>query len=129
MIQRVARVFGFDYRIEVYTPGPKRVHGYYTLPMLHHGHLIGCLDAKAHRAERWLEVRHAHFEPWFAEPRTSPAGWGQLDQDEAFAGLAEALGSLAAFVGADEVALLCVTPRRLRAPLARGLRGRGPIAP
>src|SRR5207247_5941330 len=49
---RVTRLFGFDYRIEVYTPGPQRVHGYYTLPILHHGHLIGRLDAKAHRAER-----------------------------------------------------------------------------
>src|SRR4029450_4940072 len=37
---RAARLFGFDYRIEVYTPGPKRVHGYYTLPILHAGHLI-----------------------------------------------------------------------------------------
>src|SRR5262249_40299603 len=34
---RVARLFGFDYRIEVYTPGPRRVHGYYTLPILHDG--------------------------------------------------------------------------------------------
>ena len=49
--ERVARLFGFDYRIEVYTPGHKRVHGYYTLPILHHGHLIGRVDAKSHRAE------------------------------------------------------------------------------
>src|SRR4029434_4379051 len=63
---RVARLFGFDYRIEVYTPGPKRVHGYYTLPILHHGHLIGRVDAKSHRADRKLEVRHVHFERWFA---------------------------------------------------------------
>src|SRR5439155_486564 len=82
---RAARVFGFDYRIEVYTPGPKRVHGYYVLPILHHGHLIGRLDAKAHRGERRLEVRHVHFEPWFASAQVSPAGWGRVDQDEALA--------------------------------------------
>ena len=120
---RVARLFGFDYRIEVYTPGPRRVHGYYTLPILHHGHLIGRLDAKAHRAERRLEVRHAHFESWFASVQAPPAGGARVDQDEALAGLGEALGSLAAFVGADEVTLQRVTPRRLRASLARTLRG------
>src|SRR5689334_5510413 len=59
--ERVARLFGFDYRIEVYTPGHKRVHGYYTLPILHDGRLIGRVDAKTHRAERRLEVRHVHF--------------------------------------------------------------------
>jgi len=121
---RVARLFGFDYRIEVYTPGPKRVHGYYTLPILHHGHLLGRLDAKAHRAERRLEVRHVHFEPWFAAARTPPAGWGHVDQDEALAGLVEAIGSLAAFVGAEAVGISRVTPRRLRTPLARLLRDR-----
>ena len=50
----------------------KRVHGYYTLPILHHGHLIGRLDAKAHRVARWLEVRHVHFERW-AGPGRDPA--------------------------------------------------------
>jgi hypothetical protein len=123
---RVARLFGFDYRIEVYTPGPKRVHGYYTLPLLHHGHLIGRLDAKAHRADRRLEIRHAHFEPWFATTKTPPTGGGHLDQDEALAGLGEALGSLATFVRADEMTLSRVTPHRLRAPLARALRGGAP---
>ena len=118
---RVTRLFGFDYRIEVYTPGPKRVHGYYTLPLLHHGHLIGRLDAKAHRADRRLEIRHAHFEPWFAATKTPPAGGGYVDQDEALAGLGEALRSLATFVGADDVTLRRVTPHRLRASLARAL--------
>jgi uncharacterized protein len=120
---RAARLFGFDYRIEVYTPGPKRVHGYYTLPILHHGHLIGRVDAKAHRADRRLEVRHAHFEPWFAAAGPPAAGWGRVDVDEALAGLAKAFGSLAAFVGADRVDLGRVTPGRLRRPLAQRLRG------
>ena len=116
---RVARLFGFDYRIEVYTPGPQRVHGYYTLPVLHDGHLIGRLDAKSHRAERRLDVRHVHFEPWFRRGGAPPAGAGRLDQEAALAGLGEALGSLATFVDAADVTLGRVTPSRLRAPLAR----------
>jgi uncharacterized protein YcaQ len=119
---RVARLFGFDYRIEVYTPGPKRVHGYYTLPILHHGHLIGRVDAKAHRPERRLEVRHVHFEPWLAGTATPPAGHGRVDLDAALAGVAETLGSLATFVGGDVTRLRRVTPHRLRAPLVRALR-------
>ena len=118
---RAARLFGFDYRIEVYTPGPKRVHGYYTLPILHHGHLIGRVDAKTHRAARRLEVRHVHFEPWFAAAGASPAGRGPVDRDAALAGVAGAMSSLGVFVGADEVSIGRVTPRRLRAPLTRCL--------
>ncbi len=119
---RVARLFAFDYRIEVYTPGPQRVHGYYTLPILHHGHLIGRLDAKAHRAERRLEIRHVHFEGWFAAGTPAPAGSAALDQDEALAGLVAALRSLTVFVSADTIVLRRVTPHRLRAPLARLMR-------
>jgi hypothetical protein len=119
---RVTRLFGFDYRIEVYTPGPRRVHGYYTLPILHDGHLIGRVDAKAHRGEGRLEARGVHFEPWFAGARPAPTAAGAVDRDAALAGLAEALGSLATFVGAREVTLGRVTPGRLRPPLARALR-------
>ncbi|HSF04835.1 MAG TPA: crosslink repair DNA glycosylase YcaQ family protein [Methylomirabilota bacterium] len=121
--ERVARLFAFDYRIEVYTPGHQRVHGYYTLPILHHGRLIGRVDAKAHRAERRLEVRHVHFEPWFAAGAVAPAAAEAIDRDEALAGLAGALRSLAVFVGGEELVLRRVTPRRLRAPLARALPG------
>jgi uncharacterized protein YcaQ len=122
--QRVARLFGFDYRIEVYTPGPKRVHGYYTLPILHDGHFIGRVDAKAHRAERRLEVRHVHFEPWFAAGLAGPTG--TVERDAALAGVADALRSLATFVGGDDVVIRRVTPQRLRSPLQRALRA--PVA-
>src|SRR5439155_963952 len=115
---RVARLFGFDYRIQVYTPGPKRLHGYYTLPILHDGHLIGRVDAKAHRAEGRLEARGVHFEPWFAAGRTPPTERAAVDREAALAGLADALGSLATFVGASEVTIDRVTPGRLRPPLA-----------
>ncbi|MBM3217699.1 MAG: winged helix-turn-helix domain-containing protein [Candidatus Rokubacteria bacterium] len=112
--ERVARLFGFDYRIEVYTPGDKRVHGYYTLPILHDGHLIGRVDAKTHRAEGRLEVRHVHFEPWFAAGAPSPVAGERVDQDAALAGVADACRSLAAFVGASETVIGRVTPSRLR---------------
>jgi len=119
--QRVTRLFGFDYRIEVYTPGHKRIHGYYTLPILHDGQFIGRVDAKAHRAERRLEVRHVHFEPWFVASAPPPTGGAPLDQEAALSGVAEAVRSLAVFVGGDDITLRRVSPHRLRAPLSRAL--------
>ncbi|MGH7730738.1 MAG: winged helix-turn-helix domain-containing protein, partial [Candidatus Eiseniibacteriota bacterium] len=120
--ERTRRLFGFDYRIEVYTPGHKRVHGYYTLPILHDGQLIGRLDPKTHREDRRLEVRHVHFERWFANGAHPPAAaWGALDRDAALAGIAGALRSLATFVGADRVTLGRATPAALAAPLRRAL--------
>jgi uncharacterized protein YcaQ len=119
---RIARLFGFDYRIEVYTPGPQRVHGYYTLPILHDGHFIGRVDAKAQRAEGRLDIRHVHFEPWFGAGSASPVTGEPIDRDAALAGLAEAFASLAVFVSARDVRLDRVTPASLRGPLARCLR-------
>src|SRR5215468_966993 len=126
---RVARLFGFDYRIEVYTPQAKRVHGYYTLPILHHGRLVGRVDAKTHRADKRLDVRHVHFERWLANGGQPPAGLpGPLDVDETLVGVADALASLGRFVGAEQLTLTRVTPGRLRTPLARALR-QGQVSP
>jgi uncharacterized protein YcaQ len=120
---RTRRLFGYDYTLEVYTPGTRRVYGYYSLPILHDGQLIGRLDPKNHRAEKRLEIRAVHFEPWFAKGGPPPAAsWGSLDRDAALAGVGEALRSLAAFVGADEVSLGRVTPAALRPALARAVR-------
>jgi uncharacterized protein YcaQ len=121
--ERTRRLFGFDYTIEVYVPDHKRVHGYYSLPILHQGRLIGRLDAKNHRAGKKLEVRHVHFEPWFAAGRTPPIErWGGIEPAAAFAGIAGALGSLAEFVGADHTTLARVSPAKLKSPMARALR-------
>jgi uncharacterized protein YcaQ len=121
--ERTKRLFGYDYRIEVYTPGPKRVHGYYTLPIYQDGQLLGRVDAKTHRAERRLEVRRVHFEPWLVKRIEPPAAnWGAIEPEAALAGLAEALASLETFVGAERVTLGPVVPARLRTPLARALR-------
>jgi len=61
--ERCKAMFDFDYRIECYTPEAKRRYGYFTLPILRHGLLIGRLDAKAHRKEGLFEVRALHLEP------------------------------------------------------------------
>lgn len=61
--RRASEMFGFDYRIEVYTPAPKRVYGYYVLPILHRGRLIGRIDPKAHRREGVFEVKALYLEP------------------------------------------------------------------
>ncbi|HEX4826278.1 MAG TPA: crosslink repair DNA glycosylase YcaQ family protein [Candidatus Polarisedimenticolaceae bacterium] len=118
--ERAQRLFGFDYRVEVYTPGHKRVHGYYVLPLFHDGQLIGRIDAKTHRAERLLEIRQIHFEPWFARGKRPPAAdWGSLDRDLALDGAADAFRSLATFVGAETITLGRVSPPAMAASLRR----------
>ena len=60
---RASELFGFDYKIEVYTPAAKRRYGYYSLPILHEGSLVGRLDAKAHRKQGTFEVKAIHLDP------------------------------------------------------------------
>jgi uncharacterized protein len=60
--ERASTLFGFDYTIECYTPAPKRRFGYFVLPILHRGRLIGRLDAKAHRATGQFEIKAIFLE-------------------------------------------------------------------
>jgi len=60
---RALDLFGFDYKIEVYTPAPKRKYGYFTLPILYNNALVGRIDPNAHRKEGIFEVKALHFEP------------------------------------------------------------------
>ena len=122
--ERVHRLWGYFYRIEIYVPGHKREHGYYSLPLLHDGQLIGRVDLKAHREAGVLEARHAHFEPWFAVGKAPPrVSWNDLDREHAFTGLATALQSLATHVGVERVKLGRVTPAKFSRPLSVALRG------
>ena len=59
---RALAMFGFDYRIECYVPAPKRRYGYYVLPILHRGALVGRLDAKAHRDAGVFEIKALYLE-------------------------------------------------------------------
>ncbi len=73
---RASELFGFEYRIEVYTPAARRRYGYYSLPILHRGALVGRLDAKAHRKEGLFEVRALHLEPGVPAAEDLVAGLG-----------------------------------------------------
>jgi len=65
--ERTERMFGVRYRIEIYTPAPKRTHGYYVLPFLEGDALTARVDLKADRKAGVLVVQASHAEPWASE--------------------------------------------------------------
>jgi uncharacterized protein YcaQ len=103
--ERTERLFGFRYRLEVYVPAGKRVHGYYTMPVLAGGRLVARVDPKHDRQAGRLLLRGLHLEP-------------DADPVEAVAATAAAAGRLADHLGAARVEAGDAMPL----PLGRALR-------
>jgi uncharacterized protein YcaQ len=89
---RTERLFGLRYRIEIYVPAPKRVHGYYVLPFLLGDRLVARVDLKADRQASLLRVQAAHLEPGQDGALVAPE-------------MATEIRSMAGWLGLEEVAV------------------------
>lgn len=102
---RTARVFGFDYATEIYTPQDKRKFGYYVMPILWGGGFIGRVDPQMDRANERLLVHSVHAEPGAPRGR------------EVSSEVAESIGRLAEFLGAKEIVYTARVPAAWRRSL------------
>lgn len=105
---RTERIFGFVHRLEAYVPRPKRVYGYYAMPLLSGGRLLGRVDPA--REGGTLVARHAAFEGTVARAA------------KAVPAMARALVEAARWVGCGEVRVGRTTPAELHAPLSETVR-------
>lgn len=90
---RLERLWDFHYRIEIYVPEPKRVYGYYVLPFLMEGELVGRVDLKTDRQAGVLRVKGA-----FAEPGVDKVAAGRALRSE--------LESVAGWLGMKDVEII-----------------------
>lgn len=107
---RLTRLFDFEYRIECYTPAAKRKYGYFTLPILWNGRLMGRLDPKAERKKRRFLVRNVVMES------------KGTASDEFVSALAKALWEFARFNGCEEIVVEKAEPKSLKRVLDREVK-------
>jgi uncharacterized protein YcaQ len=95
---RTERLFGFRYRLEAYTPRDKRVHGYFSMPLLAGDQLSGRVDPG--RDGTTFVAKDIHLEP--------------VLKQSTFGALGQALWAAASWVGSDDVRVERVTPEEAR---------------
>ncbi len=100
--ERMERLFGLRFRIEMYTPKAERNHGYYTMPILHGNRIVGIADPKVDRKSRTMTVHSINLLP------------DVKINDDLFVGLSKAIEELAAFTDCDKVELTRTTPAALK---------------
>lgn len=103
---RALALFNFDYRLESYTPAKDRQYGFFCLPILHRGRLVGRLDPKAHRKDKRMEVKALYLEPEV-----------KLD-DELISSLKQTLTQFTAWHGLDSLEITAAEPAGLLEALA-----------
>ena len=111
--ERVARLFGMDYRLEAYTPAAKRIYGYFAMPVLHEGQLVARVDPGRIKdgRETVMVAKTVTFE-------TSAKG---AVPTEAITGTAQALVRAATWVNAQGVELGDIKPTSAQPKLAKAL--------
>ncbi len=110
--ERARSLFDFDYTLECYLPEPKRRWGYFVLPILRRGRLIGRLDAKAHRGDGVFEVKRLYLET------------GAMPDESLIVDLAQAVHECAQWHGCPRVIVRRSDPRDLGIRLRRQLKER-----
>nr|BFD84482.1 crosslink repair DNA glycosylase YcaQ family protein [Streptomyces sp. Xyl84] len=107
---RTERIFGFTHRLEAYVPRPKRIHGYFAMPVLAGGRLVGRVDPAR-------------------QGSTLVAKQVTLKDAKAVPAVAQALAEAASWVEATEVRVERVEPAELRDALTREVSGAAAAAP
>jgi len=98
-------LFDFDYKMESFTPVKDRQYGYFCLPILHNGRLVGRLDPKAHRKQKQMEIKNIYLEE------------GVSLDDTLVQSLKETLADFTAWHGMEKLNITASDPPELREAL------------
>lgn len=100
-------LWGFKHVIEAYVPAPKRIYGYYSMPILHKERLVGRFDPKLERKTKRLRIKALHLEP------------GVAVEDELVNDLAVTMRDFMKFHQADELVIEACNPPEFAGKLMR----------